>query len=64
MASSYDGRRWALARGRERDPAKYLGKLRHIPAAVERRPGEWCEIVVRDEHWALVVVDARTASRR
>jgi hypothetical protein len=54
--------RWAIAhRPRGCDPAGYLGELRHLPSADLRRPGDWCDLVVRDEdralRWTLVVVD-------
>jgi hypothetical protein len=64
MSSWCEGPRWTIARWpRRRDPARYLGELRRLPAADERRPGDWCDLVVRDEEramrWTLVVVDDR-----
>ena len=60
--STYDlGRRWAIARNSGRDPERFLGELRHLPAAERREPGEWCELVVEDERrttkWTLVILD-------
>lgn len=54
--------RWAIARtARGCDPTRYLGELRHLPAAEQRQPGEWCDLVLLDEQpvmrWTLVVVD-------
>jgi hypothetical protein len=57
--------RWAIAhRPQGCNPAGYLGELRHLPAAHLRRPGDWCDLVVRDAgpglRWTLVVVDGDT----
>jgi len=65
--SSYTaGRRWAIARKPDgRDPARYLGELRLLPAAERRQPGDWCDLVVRDEQqttrWTLVILDDSAA---
>jgi len=62
MSTYVAGRRWAIARWADGcDPARYLGELRHLPAAERRQPGEWCDLVVRDEQqttkWTLVILD-------
>ena len=62
MSTYVAGRRWAIARRPDGcDPARYLGELRHLPAAERRQPGEWCDLVVRDERqttkWTLVILD-------
>jgi hypothetical protein len=54
------GLRWAIS-AHGCDPARYLGEVRLLPAVEEREPGDWCDLVVRDEEqasrWTLVVVD-------
>jgi hypothetical protein len=60
--------RWAIARtARGCDPERYLGELRQLPAAEQREPGEWCELVLQDEdpamRWTLVIVHDGTERR-